>query len=533
MSSMLKKLLHIAVESDKASKEGEDTFDKAVSANAASDGNDPSATAAVDFDSEIAKLRGTQEDPPTDAGSGEQPPTDPSEGAGAKAPGEEGADGNEDNGGKEEPTNVSSEGSNEQDQEVPEAEEGEVATPVTEDDPESKTEAATEALTRVCKCLEHLEHVRQFSVLNPIMHAAIESEIQAAVESVGISIARPATEGMFDPDTKLGAAKDYAVTAIKKILELLRKLWDSSKKYIADYTRAFLASFGVYKRDLTGLQARFDKIKFSPDNIKTMSFDLKALSNNAPILTPDTMLRSANVARTLASNTATVCASADDVMSKSLALMGTTQDPAAFEFPSIVRNFKVFNGTTSIASAGELVIEDNSFSKNANGGYNFSISGIPGGHGINWTFEALHRITGWDKVAQTMMKYDFTHSPDVKMDNTQIEISNSRENILAVLEAAKDVKFSTHIAKCLDVITSKRQLIERVITAALNQFAKGPNQQTQEAARALSIAANAYERVYVRPVYFAVKLASAVDTELLSVVKTLIATYDDKPKEQV
>ena len=101
------------------------------------------------------------------------------------------------------------------------------------------------------------------------------------------------------------------------------------------------------------------------------------------------------------------------------------------------------------------------------------------------------------------------------------------------MEAAKDVKFSTHIAKCLDVITSKRQLIERVITAALNQFAKGPNQQTQEAARALSIAANAYERVYVRPVYFAVKLASAVDTELLSVVKTLIATYDDKPKEQV
>ena len=520
---MLKKLLHIAVESDKASKEGEDTFDKAVSANAASDGSDPNASAAVDFDSEIAKLRGTQEDPATDAGSGEQPPTDPGEGAGAKAPGEEGTESAE---GAESTTN-------DQDQEVPETEEGEVATPVTEDDPESKTEAATEALTRVCKCLEHLEHVRQFSVLNPIMHAAIESEIQAAVESVGISIARPATEGMFDPDTKLGAAKDYAVTAIKKILELLRKLWDSSKKYIADYTRAFLASFGVYKRDLTGLQARFDKIKFSPDKIKTMSFDLKALSNNAPILTLDTMLRSANVARTLASNTATVCASADDVMSKSLALMGTTQDPAAFEFPSIVRNFKVFNGTTSIASAGELVIEDNSFSKNASGGYNFSISGIPGGHGINWTFEALHQITGWDKVAQTMMKYDFTHSPDVKMDNKKIEISNSRENILAVLEAAKDVKFSTHIAKCLDVITSKRQLIERVITAALNQFAKGPNQQTQEAARALSIAANAYERVYVRPVYFAVKLASAVDTELLSVVKTLIATYDDKPKEQV
>ena len=527
MSGLLKRMINRALESDQSDQAPKDAFDKASAANAASQSDTPEAkAAAVDFDSEIAKLRGEKQEPPADDQASQEQNTPPAEGGEEGAPTEAPSEPAPEDGEK-----PAEENKPEEDEDVPPAEEGEVAQPVTEPDPDAKTEAATEALVRVCRCLEHLEHVSQFSVFNPVMQAAVENEIQAATHSIGLVIARPATEGIFDPDTNLGKAKDYAVTTIKKILELLRKLWDSSKKYISDFIRSYMASRGVYKRDLVGLNARFAKISFDPEKATTVPFKLKALANNAPILTTDTLLRSANVARSLAANTATVCASADDVMSKSLAAMGDTQDPAAFEFPSIARNFKVFNGTTSVASAGELTIEDHSFQRNANGDYAFSISGIPGGHGIEWTFEALHQITGWDKVTQTMMKYDFTQST-LEMDNTSIEMSNSKDNIKMVLAMAGDTAVSAHISKCMDAITAKRQLVERVITLALNQFATGPNQQTQEAARALSIAANAYERVYVRPVYFAAKLAAAVDGELLDIAKTLIGTYDNKPKEQ-
>ena len=527
MSGLLKRMINRALESDQSDQAPKDAFDKASAANAASQSDTPEAkAAAVDFDSEIAKLRGEKQEPPADDQASQEQNTPPAEGGEEGAPTEAPSEPAPEDGEK-----PAEENKPEEDEDVPPAEEGEVAQPVTEPDPDAKTEAATEALVRVCRCLEHLEHVSQFSVFNPVMQAAVENEIQAATHSIGLVIARPATEGIFDPDTNLGKAKDYAVTTIKKILELLRKLWDSSKKYISDFIRSYMASRGVYKRDLVGLNARFAKISFDPEKATTVPFKLKALANNAPILTTDTLLRSANVARSLAANTATVCASADDVMSKSLAAMGDTQDPAAFEFPSIARNFKVFNGTTSVASAGELTIEDHSLQRNANGDYAFSISGIPGGHAIEWTFEALHQITGWDKVTQTMMKYDFTQST-LEMDNTSIEMSNSKDNIKMVLAMAGDTAVSAHISKCMDAITAKRQLVERVITLALNQFATGPNQQTQEAARALSIAANAYERVYVRPVYFAAKLAAAVDGELLDIAKTLIGTYDNKPKEQ-